>query len=195
VIRDLLKFLAARFLARASVALAGAPLPHVKTVAHQAGFSGVCRLLCVTEGEAAAAILREHGADIGARPMIHLGLTVHNAETSFRHFTAGAGCHLGRQVLLDLADRIELGDRVTISMRCIVLTHTHFGEASSPAAARLRRKAPVRIGSDAYIGAGVIVMPGVTVGEAAVVGAGAVVTRDVAPGAVVVGVPARSVTH
>ena len=43
----------------------------------------------------------------------------------------------------------------------------------------------------ASIGSGAAIMAGVTVGEGALVGAGAVVTKDVAPGAVVAGVPAR----
>ncbi|MEO8256018.1 MAG: DapH/DapD/GlmU-related protein [Acidobacteriota bacterium] len=50
---------------------------------------------------------------------------------------------------------------------------------------------PVRIGAWADIGTSSIILPGVTVGKGAIVGAGAVVTRDVAPFAIVVGVPAR----
>jgi acetyltransferase-like isoleucine patch superfamily enzyme len=46
----------------------------------------------------------------------------------------------------------------------------------------------------ASIGAGAIVLPGVTIGEGALVGAGAVVTKDVQPGSVVVGNPARELT-
>jgi acetyltransferase-like isoleucine patch superfamily enzyme len=52
---------------------------------------------------------------------------------------------------------------------------------------------PVRIGAGAIIGAAVILLPGVVVGEGAFVGAGAVVRKDVAPGATVVGNPARVV--
>ena len=50
---------------------------------------------------------------------------------------------------------------------------------------------PVTIGEEVWIGGGAILLPGMTVGDGAVVGAGAVVTRNVAPGARVVGNPAR----
>lgn len=51
--------------------------------------------------------------------------------------------------------------------------------------------APTLIRRRASIGTGAIIMGGVTVGEGAMIGAGAVVTRDVAPGEIVAGVPAR----
>lgn len=54
-----------------------------------------------------------------------------------------------------------------------------------------RRSRRVRIGHDTWIGHGAVVKPEVTVGHGAVVAAGAVVTKDVAPYAIVAGVPAR----
>ena len=56
-----------------------------------------------------------------------------------------------------------------------------------------RRAHPVTIGHDVWIGHGAIVLPGRSVGTGAVIAAGAVVTRDVAPYAIVAGVPARPV--
>ncbi|MFH1983039.1 MAG: DapH/DapD/GlmU-related protein [Pseudomonadota bacterium] len=49
----------------------------------------------------------------------------------------------------------------------------------------------VTLADEVFVGAGAIVLPGVTVAKGAVVGAGAVVISDVAPGATVVGVPAK----
>lgn len=56
-----------------------------------------------------------------------------------------------------------------------------------------RADQPVDVGHDVWIGHGAIVLPDVTIGNGAVVGAGAVVTDDVAPYAVVVGVPAEQI--
>ena len=60
------------------------------------------------------------------------------------------------------------------------------GSTNSPVGAE-----PVEIGSDVWLGAGAVVLPGVTIGDGAVVGANSVVTTDVAPYTVVAGAPAR----
>ena len=52
---------------------------------------------------------------------------------------------------------------------------------------------PVRIGSDCWLGANVVVCPGVTIGEGCVIGAGAVVTRDIPPHSFAAGNPCREI--
>ena len=54
---------------------------------------------------------------------------------------------------------------------------------------------PVRIGKNAWFGAGATILPGVTVGENAVVAAGAIVTKDVAPNTIVGGNPAKFIKN
>ena len=110
------------------------------------------------------------------------------------------GIHIGRNVFIGLdtyldcqfPELITIEDDVTISFRVTVVVHDD--------ARRLDRiepgagdgtVAPVRLRRGCYLGAGCLVLPGVTVGERAVVASGAVVTRDVAPETVVAGVPAR----
>jgi galactoside O-acetyltransferase len=50
---------------------------------------------------------------------------------------------------------------------------------------------PIRIGRNCWLGAGVVVVPGVTIGENSVIGAGSVVTKDIPPNVVAVGNPCR----
>lgn len=92
--------------------------------------------------------------------------------------------------------RITIGDRVSIAPGVILVTDS--APVNSPALIhhpglreRAIRKAPIIIEDDVWIGAGVILLPGVRVGRGAVIGAGAVVTSDVASGTIVAGTPAR----
>ena len=54
------------------------------------------------------------------------------------------------------------------------------------------KTAPVEIGNNVWIGAGVTVLPGVAIGDNTVIGAGSVVTRDIPSGVVAVGNPCRA---
>ena len=105
----------------------------------------------------------------------------------------GDECYFGKDVFLDLQDRIVVGARATISMRVTILTHTDVGNSRLSQKVLPPAQAPVHIGADAYIGAGAIILQGVEIGAGCIVGAGAVVTASLPPGAVAVGVPARVV--
>src|SRR3954447_5037555 len=85
---------------------------------------------------------------------------------------------------------------VTIGAACQVATRVQFLTATHPIDPAPRRLgwesgAPIVVGDNVWLSAGVIVCPGVTIGEHTVVGAGAVVTRDLPAGVVAMGVPAR----
>lgn len=161
---------------------------HPDAVGASHGFDAVGRLLESLDGDDAAQVLRTHGGSVGPGTRILPGLTIHNADGDFAHLRIGTECHLGRKVFLDAAAPITIGDRVTISMRATVLTHTNVGDSRCGLAPAL---AGVTIEDDAYIGAGATLMPGVTIGAGAVVAAGALVTRHVAARTIVAGVPAR----
>ena len=135
-------------------------------------------------------ILRTFGASIGSRCDVETALVIHNADNGYRNLVIGPDCHLGKEVFLDLRDRISIGSRVTISMRATLLTHMDVGR--SPLAEHYSRTSSgLTLQSGAYIGANAVLLAGCDIGESAVVGAGAVVTGAVPPLAVAIGVPAE----
>ena len=106
----------------------------------------------------------------------------------------GQNVFIGLDTYLDcqFPELILIEDDVTISFRVMVIVHDDARRMDRvEAGAGHGTVAPVRLRRGCYLGAGCTVLPGVTVGERAVVAAGAVVTRDVPPGAIVGGVPAR----
>lgn len=103
----------------------------------------------------------------------------------------GGNSHVGDHSTLDVYDDILIGDDVALGGYNIVYTHDHQPQADGPAWTGPITSGKVVIEDGAWIGAGAIILPGVTIGRRAVVAAGAVVSRDVAPGTVVAGVPAR----
>ena len=99
-----------------------------------------------------------------------------------RNVFINSGCHFQDQ------GGIVIGDGSLIGHNVVLATINHDLD---PKNNRRNHYAPIIIGNHVWIGANVTVVSGVTIGDWAVVGAGAVVTRDVPPGSVVGGVPAR----
>jgi acetyltransferase-like isoleucine patch superfamily enzyme len=100
---------------------------------------------------------------------------------------------IGPQSYFD-ARHLVLGGYVGIGPGVRVLGSAHTGvPIDRPIIETDLEISPVRIEDWADVGTGAILLPGVTVGKGSIVGAGAVVTRDVAPFAIVAGVPARFV--
>jgi acetyltransferase-like isoleucine patch superfamily enzyme len=145
--------------------------------------------LLITEKRRVIDILRLFGASVGENCSIYGPLYV-NTFTNYRNLVVGRNVHIGQCAFLDLGSRLEIEDDATVSMRCTLLTHQDVGDR--PLAARYpRREAPLTIGTGAYLGAGVIVLPGASIGAGSVVGAGAVVVTAVPPAVVVAGAAAE----
>jgi maltose O-acetyltransferase len=107
--------------------------------------------------------------------------------------TIGDRTRLGRFCQISCVGRIILGSDVLVSDHVqIGDTYHEYRDPDLPATAQhMAAGDPVSIGDGALLGMGVIVLPGVSIGEQAYVVEGSVVTKDVPPGAIVDGNPAR----
>lgn len=160
---------------------------------------GLNILLMIMPTQLITPTLQKYGAQIGHHVRFRAPLTIYNAALKpapfYGHLSVGNNCFLGRELFLDLQDRVLIEDNVTISHRVTILTHTDVGESPLKETLFPPSQAPVIIRRGAYIGAGVMILPGVEIGECVVVGAGAVVTKNIAPRTTVAGVPARIIKN
>jgi acetyltransferase-like isoleucine patch superfamily enzyme len=121
------------------------------------------------------------------------GNTLINATGRHGLVEIGDGTHIDHYCVLYGQGALRIGARCAIASGVTIYTQTNQYD-TEPGAAILDqpvRYAPVTIGHDVWLGARAVVLPGVSIGDHAVVGAGAVVREDVAPWAIVGGVPAR----
>lgn len=139
------------------------------------------------EGEKRRAMLKDMFAEIGEGCYI---------EPPFHANWAGKNVHFGKNVYanfnltcIDDTD-IFVGDNTMMAANIVLATATH------PVLPQLREQGcqynlPIRIGKNCWLGAGVIVLPGVTIGDNSVIGAGSVVNKDIPANVVAVGNPCR----
>lgn len=139
-----------------------------------------------SEGKKRREILEKLFAEVGENCYIEPPL----------HANWGRHTHLGNNVYanfnLTLVDdtHIYIGDNTLIGPNCVLATANH------PVHPQLRAltaqyNLPISIGRNVWLGAGVIVVPGVSIGENSVIGAGSVVTKDIPANSVAFGNPCR----
>lgn len=140
-----------------------------------------------TESEKKQELLKEMFAEIGEDCYI---------EPPFHANWGGKHVHFGKCVYANFNftavddTHIYVGDYTMFGPNVILATAGH------PILPKLRQEAyqynmPVHIGKNCWLGAGVIVLPGVTIGDNTVIGAGSVVTKDIPSNVVAVGNPCR----
>ena len=133
------------------------------------------------------ALLKEMLAEVGEGCYV---------EAPLRANWGGRHVHFGKKIYtnfnLTMVDdtHIYVGDYTEFGPNVVIATAGH------PILPELREKAyqynaPVRVGRNCWLGAGVVVVPGVTIGDNTVVGAGSVVTKDLPANVIAVGNPCR----
>jgi maltose O-acetyltransferase len=117
-----------------------------------------------------------------------------NSEIKYpERIVLGDGVIIGVNVVLGGAGGITLGNHVRISRDVILETAGLDFAGREPPYKHV--SAPIVIEDGVWIGARAMILGNVTVGRGAVIAAGSIVTKDVPPGAVVAGVPAKPIVR
>lgn len=139
------------------------------------------------EAEKREALLKEMFAETGENCYIEPPL---HANWGGHHVHLGNSVYANFNLTLVDDTHIYIGDYTMLGPNVVIATAGH------PILPQLREKAfqynmPVHIGKNCWLGAGVIVLPGVTIGDNSVIGAGSVVTKDIPSNVIAVGNPCK----
>ena len=140
-----------------------------------------------TELEKRTQMLKEMFAEMGKDCYIEPPL---HSNWGGKHTHFGDGVYANFNLTLVDDTHIYVGDKTMLGPNVVLASAAH------PILPELREvqyqyNLPIRIGKNCWLGAGVIVLPGVSIGDNTVVGAGSVVTKDLPANVVAVGNPCR----
>jgi acetyltransferase-like isoleucine patch superfamily enzyme len=138
----------------------------------------------------------------GVKLSLRGGLLEIGARTDLRRFGTyqvdgelriGSGCVMSTGMQVHCAERVEIGDMTIIGEYTTIADSRHLRTADDDPVHDAITTAPVSIGRNIWMGAHAVIASGTTIGDGAFVAAGAVVTKDVKPGWLVAGVPAKPI--
>lgn len=140
-----------------------------------------------SETDKRQALMKEMFAELGENCYI---------EPPFYSNFGGAHVHLGNHVYCNFAVTMVDDTHIYIGDNTMIAPNVTIATAGHPVLPKLREydyqyNMPVHIGRTCWIGAGAVILPGVTVGDNTVIGAGSVVTKDIPANVVAVGNPCR----
>ncbi|MBE6672259.1 MAG: sugar O-acetyltransferase [Ruminococcaceae bacterium] len=140
-----------------------------------------------TEGKKRQTMLKEMFAEIGEDCYI---------EPPLHSNWGGKHVHFGKNVYANFGLTLVDDTHIYVGDYTMFAPHVTLATAGHPILPELREQAyqynaPIRIGRNCWLGAGVIVLPGITIGDNSVIGAGSVVTKDIPANVVAYGNPCK----
>jgi acetyltransferase-like isoleucine patch superfamily enzyme len=140
------------------------------------------------------------GSGVVVYPFTNLyGCTIGDETRVGTHVEIQRGAHIGRRCKIQshvfICDGVAIEDEVFVGHGVMFINDRHPSATNADGSLQGPDDWPLEttlVGRGASLGTGAIIFGGITIGAGAMIGAGAVVTKDVSPGAVVTGVPARA---
>ena len=158
------------------------------------GYEAINILFRILPSHCTISILRHFGAEIGEGVRIQAPFMIHNADQAepiYTNLRVGNDCYIGRDCLFDLMGKISIGNKVTISHRVVLNTHTHAGKSPLKNKQLKVSKGDIKILDGAYLGSNVTVLECITIGPNSIIGASSLVNKDLPGNIVGFGIPCK----
>jgi acetyltransferase-like isoleucine patch superfamily enzyme len=135
--------------------------------------------------------LREGRLEIGANSLLEPNVWITAPDAA--RVRIGEGTFLNIGVMVASVELVEIGSHCMLANGCFVTDANHrYDDPGRPITWQgFTTKGPTRIGSNCWFGVNSVITTGVTIGDRCVVGANSVVTRDLPPGVIAAGAPAK----
>ena len=170
-------------------------IEHKNVVSHGSGEFSPEQLSTLGENvvfEHGVLVFHPENIDIGSH--IYVGHYTILKGYHLNKMMIGNGTWIGQQCFLHSAGGLIIGEAVGIGPGVKIITSAHnLGEIDKPILHSTIEFAPVCIGDGCDIGAGAVILPGVTIGRGVQIAAGAVVAKDMKDYSVAAGVPAKTI--
>ena len=158
------------------------------------GYDAINILFRISPSSNTISTLRHFGAKIGKGVRIQAPFMIHNADQAvpiYSNLIIGDDCYIGRDCIFDLMDKINIGEKVTISHRAVLNTHTNAGKSPIANKTLINTSGEIKINDGAYLGSNVTVLESVVIGSQSIIGAKSLVNRDIQDHVIAFGVPCK----
>ena len=143
-------------------------------------------------------ILNHYGASIANNVRIMSPLYINEGNIDIQRMYANLvieyNVYIGSGCFIDLSDKVFIDKNACISHRVMIITHQNAGNSILSENIIKTEEAPVKIGSDAFIGASSYINMGVTIGKKSVIGAYSSVFKDIEDNVIAMGTPVHIIS-
>ncbi len=139
-------------------------------------------------------ILSYFGANIGKGIRIQSPFIIHNADQKtpiYSNLSIGDGCYIGRDCIFDLMGKITIGQKVTISHRAVLNTHTNAGNSPLTNGLLIISSGNIEINDGVYLGSNTTILENVKIGKEVIIGSKSLVNTNVPDRVTAFGIPCK----
>jgi len=142
-----------------------------------------------------AKVLKVFGACIGSDCKIEQVILLNYDGNNLDNLELGQKVYIGAGTILDVKDKLKIGDSTKVAAGCNFSTHIDSGKENYISTLYPKKESAITIGSNCWLGLGVTILCGVKVGSEVVIGAGSLVNKDIPDAVIAYGSPVKVIKN